>query len=170
MVRTTFADAVRHFRATKLQTLEPSTRVTYSERVNVLLLPRFGEVPLDELYGESLAKFDADLVRRELAPSTRRNIHIVFRSVLRATVDASLLESMPRMPRLPRVGRKVTKQLRRGDVEAILSKTPDNTRLAFALAAFAGLRAGEVRGLRWPDVDLKAGTITIRCSISRREE
>ncbi|HEY5962331.1 MAG TPA: tyrosine-type recombinase/integrase [Polyangiaceae bacterium] len=51
-----------------------------------------------------------------------------------------------------------------------MAKAPDNARLAFALAAFAGLRAGEVRGLRWPDVNLKAGTITVRCSITRREE
>jgi len=32
-------------------------------------------------------------------------------------------------------------------------------------AAFAGLRAGEVRGLRWPDVDLRRGVITVRRSV-----
>jgi len=34
--------------------------------------------------------------------------------------------------------------------------------MAFKLAAFAGLRANEVRGLRWSDVDLKVGIITVR--------
>jgi integrase len=170
VVRASFADAERHFRATRLPTLKPSTRITYSERLNTLFVPRFGEVSLDELNGDSLAKLDAELATEGLAPSTRRNFHIVFRSVLRTAVDAGLLASMPKMPRLPRVGRKVTKPLRRSDLEAILAKSRDNARLAFALAAFAGLRAGEVRGLRWPDVDLKAGTITVRCSITRREE
>ncbi len=64
----------------------------------------------------------------------------------------------------------MTKPLRRADLDAILAVASPNARLAFALAAYAGLRAGEVRGLRWPDVDLKAGTLTIRRTITRREE
>jgi integrase len=38
-------------------------------------------------------------------------------------------------------------------------------RAAFGLAGYSGLRLGEVRGLRWGDVDLDAGTITVRCSL-----
>ncbi len=34
-------------------------------------------------------------------------------------------------------------------------------RIAFGLAGYAGLRLGEIRGLRWEDVDLVAGTITV---------
>jgi hypothetical protein len=36
---------------------------------------------------------------------------------------------------------------------------------AFRLAAFAGLRLGEIRGVRWQDVDLEAGTITVGRSL-----
>jgi integrase len=36
---------------------------------------------------------------------------------------------------------------------------------ALGLACFAGLRLGEIRGLRWEDVDRKAGTITVRRSL-----
>ncbi len=169
-VRPTFTDAVRHFKATKLPTLKPSTRITYSERVEGVLAPRFGDIPLVDLTGASLAKLDAELANDDLATSTRRNFHIVFRSILRAAVEGGLLAAMPVMPQLPKVGRKVTKPLRRNDLEAILAVASPNARLAFALAAFAGLRAGEVRGLRWPDVDLKAKTITIRQSVTRGEE
>lgn len=35
-------------------------------------------------------------------------------------------------------------------------------RVAYSLGFGAGLRAGEIRGLRWGDVDLKAGTYTLR--------
>ena len=34
-------------------------------------------------------------------------------------------------------------------------------RVALGLAAFAGLRLGELRGLRWADVSLEAGTLTV---------
>lgn len=169
-VRLTFADAVRHYRKTRLLRLKASTRITYSERINTQLSPRFGDTPLDELTGESLTLFDAELVREGLSPSSRRNVHIVYRSILRAAVEAGLLATRPAMPRLPKVGRKVTKPLRREDLEAILAVSPPNARVAFALAAFAGLRAGEVRGLRWPDVDFRNGTITVRRSVTRGEE
>jgi integrase len=168
--RATFADAARHFKKTRLPALKPSTRITYTERLNKMLLPRFGNTPLDELNGESLAKFDAELAKDELKPSSRRNYHIVFRSIMRVAVEAGLLEQAPKLPSMPKVGRKVTKPLRRADLDAILAVASPNARVAFALAAYAGLRAGEVRGLRWPDVDLKAGTLTIRRSITRGEE
>jgi integrase len=38
-------------------------------------------------------------------------------------------------------------------------------RAAFGLAGYAGLRLGELRGLRWDDVDLEAATITVRRSL-----
>ena len=38
-------------------------------------------------------------------------------------------------------------------------------RAAFGLAAYAGLRLGEVRGLRWEDIDLDARTVTVRRSL-----
>jgi len=40
-------------------------------------------------------------------------------------------------------------------------------RAALALAAYAGLRIGEVRALRWADIDLDAGVIHIRRSMLR---
>jgi len=36
----------------------------------------------------------------------------------------------------------------------------------FELAAFTGLRASELRGLRWSDIDLKIGIITVRRGIT----
>jgi integrase len=38
-------------------------------------------------------------------------------------------------------------------------------RAAFGLAAYAGLRLGEVRALRWESLDLAAGTVTVRGSL-----
>ena len=127
----------------------------------------FQASPLESVNGIALAELDAELVRDELAPSTRGNIHSVFRSVLRASVRAGMLGTMPALPRLPKVGRKVVKPMRRDDLEAILGSASPSARRAFELAAFAGLRACEVRGLRRPDVDLKARTVTIRRGIAR---
>jgi integrase len=52
--------------------------------------------------------------------------------------------------------------LQPSEVEAIIETAHPSQKVA--LAAFAGLRAGEVRGLRWTDVDRKRGVITVRRS------
>lgn len=166
--RYTFEDAVRHFRATHLQSaLKPSTRITYDDRIDAVLVPRFGETPLEEITGEAAIKLDVELVADELVPSTRAKVQTVLRSILRAAVRAGMLKTMPALPPLPKVGRKVTRPLRREDLDAILRAAGDAARLACELAAFTGLRASELRGLRWSDIDLKAGVIAVRRGITR---
>jgi integrase len=91
---------------------------------------------------------------------------IVFRSVLSAAHEAGKLADMPKLPKLPMVGRQVLRTLTRAQVEKILEVSPPAWRLAFALAAYAGLRAGEVRALRWEDVDLVARLLVVRLSRS----
>jgi integrase len=38
------------------------------------------------------------------------------------------------------------------EIAAILAELPEPTAVAFAIAGYAGLRVGEVEGLRWEDV------------------
>jgi integrase len=74
------------------------------------------------------------------------------------------------MPKLPPVGRKHPREVRLDDVEAVLAEGSDSAKLAFSFAAFAGLRASEIRGLRWSDVDLKSDTITVRRALTGGHE
>jgi integrase len=46
----------------------------------------------------------------------------------------------------------------------LLAALPEDLRPLYATAAFAGLRRGELRGLKWDDVDLAAGLIHVRRS------
>lgn len=163
----TFAECVRHFRATHMQSmLKPSTRAGHEHWLEALLLPRFGHLPIAEVGGSAMAELDADLVAEGLAPSTRGNVHSAFRSVLRTAVRAGFVGSMPALPPLPKVGRKVAHPMRREDLDAMLSVASPSQRLAFELAALGGLRASEVRGLRWSDVEFSGGTITVRRALT----
>jgi integrase len=48
-------------------------------------------------------------------------------------------------------------------MKELLDALPEGTvRTAYAIAAYAGLRRGELRGLQWRDIDLAKGTITVR--------
>jgi integrase len=105
--------------------------------------------------------------------SRRRNFHVVVRTVFRSAVAAGYVPTLPEFAPLPKVPRTVVEAADPADVAALITesdrgvatyfaKTRRAARLAFALAAYAGLRASEVRALRWIDVDLRAGTITVR--------
>jgi integrase len=48
------------------------------------------------------------------------------------------------------------------EIRALLGKATGRRRVLVAVLAFTGLRGGEFRALRWPDVDFAAGTISVR--------
>jgi integrase len=56
------------------------------------------------------------------------------------------------------------------EVKAILAATQGRWRPFFLVAAFTGLRASELRGLRWEDVDLKRGELNVRQRADRYQE
>ncbi len=166
----TFDDAVKRFFDQKAEsTLKPSSRVSYREVTDRVLVPAFGGKPLEEIVFTAVASVDADLARDGLGASSRRNVHVVLRSILRFAVESGLLDVFPKLPKLPKVGRKVLRVLTRSEIDRVLVVASPTARLAFALSAFAGLRAGEVRGLSWGDVDLPGRALTVRLALSHGE-
>lgn len=164
--RPSFRDAVKTFRRTKaVSRLKRTTRVIYDVWLDVELLPRFGDRPLDEVDYLAVAELDAELCKQELKPSSRRNIAIALRSVLRNAVEVGSLVAMPKLPPLPKVGETVIRPPAPEDVETLIRSAAGGIQIALALAADAGLRSGEIRGLEWQDVDLRTGTIRVRQAI-----
>lgn len=138
--------------------LKPSTRFTYTPLIEKFLVPRVGARKLDEIDASAIRMLDADLVRRGLKSASRRNMQVVLRSILRYSVEAELLERLPVYPQLPKIGGTVQVMLSMQDVRTILGATPPP------------VRAGEIRGLRWADVDLERGALVVRRSVCRGVE
>lgn len=148
--------------------LKPSTKFGYKTVIERVLNPAIGKLPVDRIDASVVRELDTKLVERGVKPSTRRNVQTTLRSVLcRFAVEAKILPKAPELPKLPKVGRVVIRALTTEEVRAILKAANRTHRTAFMLAAFAGLRAGEIRGLRWRDIDLKAGTLIVRESVCR---
>jgi len=129
--------------------------------------PRIGDELLREIDATTVRRLDGVMVRRKVTANTRRQFQCVLRSVCRWAVEAGLLAEAPVWPKLPKMNGTVQVFLTEEDLLAILAVTPAPFRLGFELAAYAGLRAGEVRGLRWMDVDLDRGFLVVRRSITR---
>jgi integrase len=151
--------------------LKPSTKHGYENVIRRILVPRIGSLRLDAIDGAVVRKIDAQLATDGAQASTRRNVQAILRSVIcRYAVEMGILEKATTFPSLPKVGRKIIDALTQEELEKILATSSPQHRRAFMLAAYAGLRAGEVRGLRWRDVDLTAGRLVVRRSICRGVE
>lgn len=107
-----------------------------------------------------------------LAPSTIRQRVDCVRTVLRAAVRDKLITSdptagvaLPRVPRKSLAMRIPTPE----QVAAILDASPGDVRAGLLLAAFAGLRAGEVCGLRVADVDFLRRAVSVRRQVQIRD-
>jgi integrase len=127
------------------------------------LRPAFGGLPLCSI---GVAEVDAFVAQQaHLSPKTVHNQLTLLVSMLRLAVDLGWLLRVPRLKkpkvcldtdyRYLRSESEVTGFLRAADVEE------EHVLVLYATALSTGLRAGEVAGLRWSDVDLNARLITV---------
>lgn len=150
--------------------LKPSTRAGYTDVINAHLLPELGGLRLDEIDAKVVRAMDAKLAAKGRRPSTRRNVQAVLRSIVcRYADEAGLLGARPSLPRLPRVGATVSSTLTVEEIRRLLAATDGDERLALMIAAFAGLRAGEIRGLRVRDLNLAKGLLVVRRNVCNGE-
>lgn len=164
----TFKQAVDLFeKTTAVTSLKPRTWIDYQALFEKRLVPLFGDRQLNTIGFSDSSQLDAALVSEGLSAGTRRNVLICLRTVLSTAHRQGKLSQMPKLPKLPRVERRVLRTLTDDQVDKLLSVASPTARIIMALAAYAGLRAGEVRALRWKDVDLVKGSLVVRTAICR---
>jgi integrase len=147
---------------------ERSTLKQYKEHINRHILPRIGAVKLAKLSKGHVEAFRDGLIQGEKALS-RPMAHKVLRSlksmlkIVRCShlADDVKVEISRRSKRKLEVGRDIPTP---EEVSRMVQKTEKGSRLRALLmmATSTGLRASELRGLRWSDVDLKAGELHVR--------
>lgn len=105
------------------------------------------------------------------ARQTVANALNLCRVALESAIEAGHIEANPaRDVRVSRVARTDDRWtwLKSDEIDKLLSdRTEDEQRDIYTVAIYTGLRAGELFGLEWRDVDLKHATATIRHSWNR---
>jgi integrase len=174
MTLTTFA---RNEWLPALHNFKPSTRANYEALLEAYIVPHIGDERLCDLtpgrvgwlYGvlrTSGRKRDG----KGVSQSTILHTHVVLSKVLTYAVDLGALASNPAL-RLPKDGRPKAAQRdpaklkvwTRDEASRFLKATAVHRLAAlWRLAIDTGMRRGELAGLRWDDVDLDAGSVTVR--------
>ena len=136
-----------------------------------LALPQIRKDVLDEVYVELVGEFDEDgeaLRPGKVGAKTAWNILTLLGSMLREAKKQDWIPDVPHIER-PTQGQRDFVWIDEGRVERLIAAAAEDVehpQLApiIATAAYAGLRAGEVLGLQWSDIDFKARRIGVRRS------
>jgi integrase len=144
--------------------------------------PMLGQMEARDVQERDVQRLVERLHRDRKAPKTVRNVIGTLHSVLGLAVDRRLLASNPcDMAKLPDVRRDETiRFLTQTELERVLAAPPPHAaqaerdwwpvvRLLVLTAAMTGMRVGELRALRWEDLDMAAMKVRVRQSYVRGE-
>ena len=154
-------------------TVRPSTYRSYEQLTRVHLVPALGTIPLEKL---SAAHVRSMLSAKAGAVSEQTVMHVraVLRNSLNVAMESDLISRNPAMarrrrgqstkPKSPNAATSLTKDEVPRLLEAIHG---ERLEALYAVALALGLRQGEVLGLRWQDIDLEAGSLTVKWALQR---
>ncbi|HEV2123235.1 MAG TPA: tyrosine-type recombinase/integrase [Chloroflexota bacterium] len=149
--------------------LRPGTLKSYESYVRLHIIPAIGHHRLDRLTPQHVQAMLHTMTRKGLAPRTVQYARAILRRALGYALKWSLVgRNVATMVEPPRSVRKPVQPLDADLARRFLTATRDD-RLGplFHVAIGTGLRQGELFGLRWQDVDLTSGTLTVRHALQR---
>jgi integrase len=149
--------------------LKPSTLADKRNRLKRDVFPLYRASPLDKLGIQEKDALTSALKAKGLSPSSINNSVGVLGSILRYAVEVELLTKAPpsRFVKVPPQGFDF---LDFDEFDNLLvTAEKSEWYAAVLLAAEAGLRMGEVRALRWCDIDFRHNKLTIRKALWRSE-
>ncbi len=166
----TAGDYLREWLASVEPTVRGRTFDSYSGILHTHLLPRLAKVQIAKLSPLHVQRLHSEMLAAGASAKTVRNVHSLLFSALDRAVRFRLIASNPAaVVRPPRLAHREMTALTLTEARAVLlAAESDDLGALWRLAIAAGLRQGELCGLRWPDVDLDAGSVSIVAALEQR--
>jgi integrase len=153
------------------------TAVRHRQLVQRQIAPRLGHLPMRKLTPVHIEAFEADLQRsgyvkgrkagQGLTAQTVLHVHRTLSQALAHAVKTGVLFKNPaEQVKPPRPPRREIAILSKAEVATVL-KAAGPLYLPILVGVTTGMRRGEILGLRWSDIDLKAGRLTVNQSLER---
>jgi integrase len=151
--------------------LERTTLDGYRNYVNKHILPLVGTKKLSELNNRPTVRWLQDELRRQgRSFDLTRKVMVALSGIVSDACDRGLaplnaVRERKRVNSNPSDRAKISEGKdypKPAEVKAIIEAATSDWRTLLLVAATTGMRAGEIRGLKFRDVDLKAGEVHVR--------
>ncbi|GAA1797252.1 site-specific integrase [Planosporangium flavigriseum] len=147
----------------------PLTLRGYRVLIENHIRPALGKVALDKLSPTMVRRLLTDKTDQGLSATTVRHVHGLIRNALGDAEREELVHrNVARAVRPPSMKRPERRALTVEEARRLLGVLKGHRLEALYVTALTvGLRRGELLGLRWHDIDLDAGTLTVRQTVHR---
>jgi integrase len=153
--------------------LERSTTDEYKRHLELHIVPRLGHVKLSRLTAPAVRAFTDKLQVDGMSAAMIRKVRTSLGSLVADALEqGQVAQNVVRQGRRKKRGAAAQVRGRRlkvgvdlpspAEVKALLGASQGRTWAFLATAVFTGLRASELRGLRWSDVDFKKRELHVR--------
>jgi integrase len=148
---------------------KPSALRAYEQVLRARILPQLGHMRMSSVTRNTIQDLVDKFVAEGLAPSTVRNAVLPLQAIYRrALARAEVLVNPTLGLALPVARERPERIARPAEAKALIDVLPDRDQALWGTALYAGLRRGELQGLRWSDVDFGAGVIRVERSWDER--
>jgi integrase len=170
----TVAEAGAKWIADAEDRLEPATVESYRQHLDDHIVPYIGAVKLSQLTVPLVREFMDKLRADKRSPTMIKRVVGDLGSILadaqeRGKVAQNVVRSLSQRKKRREAERRHQHKLKVGvdipspeEIRAIVGRLEGRWRPLLLTAIFTGLRASELRGLRWDDVDLKRSELHVR--------
>jgi integrase len=147
------------------RTLKDRTREHYRKLLDRLILPTLGATPLRKLTPALVREWHARTAVD--TPTARAHAYGLLKTICSTAVSDDLIAANPCRIRGAGQAQRVsqTEPAALDELAVIVDNMPDRYRLMVLLAAWCGLRFGELTELRGYDIDTKTGVIRLRRAV-----
>lgn len=164
------SDCFKDFMKEQEKELKPNTVKRYRQVFKSFIAPVLGGKSMNEISAGEVEDLLKDLIVRGISPTTVSNVKTVLNRVFAAAFHRHMIPYNPmhdvetlRYPKHAKERDAFTEeQLEELGKRLEESRCEPGIKLALRLAAWTGMRIGEVLALQWCDVDWKNGFIKVR--------
>lgn len=152
---------------TALISKKPQTCMTETNYFKNWIEPAFKNKPFKDIAPFHCEKLKKKILSAGKAPRTLQYIFAIIRQVWNMARRDGLIntESPTRHVSIPKIDNKRLRFLSHDEANILLSELAERSSQLYdmgLLALHCGLRAGEIYGLTWNDIDLERGLITVK--------
>ncbi|MFJ1308568.1 tyrosine-type recombinase/integrase [Agrobacterium sp. P15N1-A] len=161
--------------STRAAGLERSSIEDYERTLRLHIVPFIGSLRLNALNTARLRSYEDQLRDEARSPSMIKRVMTTLGTLLADAQERGLVVRNAAREMQARRGKSANRQERRqkgrlkvgvdiparDEVKALLGVSEGRWRAFVLVAAFCGLRASELRGLRWQDIDFKKNEIRV---------